>query len=144
VEKSVLHVELLNRPVTGNSNGEYRAHGGRFHNQAERLIVVHTGALSETPEDPTSLVAIEGAVGAKLVGENPFLPVTTFESRGQETSSQVLLLMRASYSSSIAARQLGSASATRTEDGIEDGVEAVKVNDFVAIRKPSLALVTIL
>jgi hypothetical protein len=71
VEKIILHVELLNRPVTGNSNGEYRVHGGQFHNRAERLIVVHTGALSETPEDPTSLVAIEGAIGAKLVGENP-------------------------------------------------------------------------
>jgi hypothetical protein len=43
----------------------------RFHNRAERLIVVHTRALSETLEDPTSLVAIEGAVDAKLVGENP-------------------------------------------------------------------------
>jgi hypothetical protein len=107
VEKSILHIELLNWPVTANSNGEHCTHGGRFHNQAERLIVVHTGALSETPEDPTS--------------------------------SQVLLLMRALYSSSIAARQLGSASAARTEDGIGDGIEAVKVNGFVAIRKPSLA-----
>jgi hypothetical protein len=71
VEKNVLHVELLKWPVTGNSNGEHRAHGGWFHNRAERLIVVHIRALSETPEDPTSLVAIEGAVGAKLVGENP-------------------------------------------------------------------------
>jgi hypothetical protein len=71
VEKSILHVELLNRPVTANSNGEHRAHGGRFHNRAERLIVVHTGALSETPEDPMSFVAIEGAIGAKLVSENP-------------------------------------------------------------------------
>jgi hypothetical protein len=71
VEKSILHIELLNRPVTINSNGEHRAHDGRFHNRAERLIVVHTEALSETPEDPTSLVAIEGAVGAELVGENP-------------------------------------------------------------------------
>jgi hypothetical protein len=33
--------------------------------------------------------------------------------------------MRAPYSSSIAARQLGSASAARTEDGIRDGVGAV-------------------
>jgi hypothetical protein len=70
VEKSIIHVELLNRSVTANSNGEHRAHDGRFHNRAERLIVVHTGALSETPEDPTSFVVIEGAVGAELVGEN--------------------------------------------------------------------------
>jgi hypothetical protein len=70
VEKSVLHVELLNQPAMGNSNGEHRAHSGRFHNWAEHLIVDHTRALSETLEDPTSLVAIEGAVSAKLVGEN--------------------------------------------------------------------------
>jgi hypothetical protein len=72
MEKSVLHIELLNRLVMGNSNGEYRAHSGWCHNRAERLIIVHTGALSETPEDPTSLVTIEGAVGTKLVGEDPF------------------------------------------------------------------------
>jgi hypothetical protein len=69
VEKSVLHIELLNRPVTGNSNGEYCAYGGWFHNWAERLIIVHTGALSGTSEDPMSPVAIEGAIGAKLVAK---------------------------------------------------------------------------
>jgi hypothetical protein len=77
MEKSVLHVELLNRPVTGNSNGEHRAHGGRFHNRAERLIIVHTGALSETPKDLTSLVAIEEA--ARSLWVKIHLPVMTFE-----------------------------------------------------------------
>jgi hypothetical protein len=37
VEKSVLHIELLNRPVMRNNNEEYRAHDGRFHNRPERL-----------------------------------------------------------------------------------------------------------
>jgi hypothetical protein len=56
----------------GDSSGEHRAHGGRFHNWAESLIVVNSGALSETPKDPASLVAIEGPVSAKLVREDPF------------------------------------------------------------------------
>jgi hypothetical protein len=70
--EGILHIELLNRPVMGDSSGEHRAHGGRFHNWAESLILVDSGALSETPKDPTSLVAIEGPVNAELVREDPF------------------------------------------------------------------------
>jgi hypothetical protein len=47
--------------------------GGRFHNQVESLIVVNPGVLSETPEDPTSLVAIKGPIRAKLVCEDPLV-----------------------------------------------------------------------
>jgi hypothetical protein len=50
------------------------------------------------------------------------LPVTTLEPYGQGTSSQIPLLIRAPYSSSIAARQWGSTSAARAEEGIGDGV----------------------
>jgi hypothetical protein len=71
VEEGVLHIELLNEPVTGDSNSEHHASGGWFHNRAESFVVVDPGALSETPEDPASLVAIEGPVGAKLVREDP-------------------------------------------------------------------------
>jgi hypothetical protein len=132
VEKSVLHVELLNWLVTGNSNGEYRAHGGQFHNRAECLIVVHTRALSETPEDPTSLVAIEGAVGAKLVDEDSLAGDDVRATRPKNKFSGPVA-HEGPYSSSIAARQLGSVSAAQTEDGIGDGGKAVKVNGFVAI-----------
>jgi hypothetical protein len=72
MEEGILHIELLNRPIMGDSSGEHRAHGGQFHNRAESLIVVDSGALSETPKDPASLVAIEGPVSAKLVREDPF------------------------------------------------------------------------
>jgi hypothetical protein len=57
----------------GDSSGEHRAHGGRFHNRDESLVVVDSGALSETPKDLVSLVAIEGPVSAELVRENPFV-----------------------------------------------------------------------
>jgi hypothetical protein len=72
IEEGILHIELLNRPVMGDSSDEHRAHGGLFHNRTESLVVVDSGALSETPKDPASLVAIEGPVSAELVREDPF------------------------------------------------------------------------
>jgi hypothetical protein len=72
MEEGILHIELLNRPVMGDTSGEHRAHGGRFHNRAESLVVVNSVTLSETPKDPASLVAIEGPVSAELVREDPF------------------------------------------------------------------------
>jgi hypothetical protein len=72
MEESILHIELLNRPVMGDSSDEHRVHDSRFHNWAKSLIVVDSGALSETPKDPASLVAIKGSVSAELVREDPF------------------------------------------------------------------------
>jgi hypothetical protein len=72
MEEGILHIELLNQPVMEDSSGEHHAHGDRFHNRAESLVVVDSGALSETPKDLASLVAIEGPVSAKLVCEDPF------------------------------------------------------------------------
>jgi hypothetical protein len=45
--------------------------GGWFCNQAESLIIVDSGALSETPKDPASLVAIKGPISMELVREDP-------------------------------------------------------------------------
>jgi hypothetical protein len=72
MEEGILHIGLLNRPVIGDNSGEHGAHGDRFHNRAESFVVVNSGALSETPKDPVSLVAIEGPVSAELVCEDPF------------------------------------------------------------------------
>jgi hypothetical protein len=53
------------------SSGEHRANSGWFYNRVECLIVVNSGALSETLKDPTGLVAIKGPVSTKLVCEDP-------------------------------------------------------------------------
>jgi hypothetical protein len=53
------------------SSGELCANNGRFYNPAEGLVVVDFGVLSETPKDPTSLVAIKGPVSTELVREDP-------------------------------------------------------------------------
>jgi hypothetical protein len=71
VEEGILHVELLNGPVTGDSSGEHRANSGWFYNRAESLVVVDFGALSETLKDPMGLVAIKGHVSTELVREDP-------------------------------------------------------------------------
>jgi hypothetical protein len=72
MEEGILHIELLNRPIMGDSCGEHRANGGQFHNRAESLVIVDSGTLSETSKDPTRLLAIKGPVSAKLVREDPF------------------------------------------------------------------------
>jgi hypothetical protein len=53
----------------------------------------------------------------ELVLEDP-LPRNDMMSGGQATRSQVLLLIRVPYSSTIAVRQLGSARAARKDFGI--------------------------
>jgi hypothetical protein len=71
MEEGIFHVELLNGSVTGDSSGEHRANSGWFYNRAEGLVVVDFGVLSETPKDPTGLVAIKGPVSTELVCEDP-------------------------------------------------------------------------
>jgi hypothetical protein len=71
VEEGILHVELLNGPVTGDSSDEHSANSGQFYNRVESLIVVDSGVLSETPKDPTGLVAIKGPVNTELMHEDP-------------------------------------------------------------------------
>jgi hypothetical protein len=71
MEEGIFHVELLNGLVTGDSSGKHRANSGRFYIRAENLVVVNSGALSETPKDPTGLVAIKGPVSTELVREEP-------------------------------------------------------------------------
>jgi hypothetical protein len=71
VEECIFHVEVMNGPVTGDSSGEHRANSGRFYNWAESLVVVDSGALSETPKDPTGLVAIKSPISTELVREDP-------------------------------------------------------------------------
>jgi hypothetical protein len=138
------HVELLNWPVTGDSNGEHRANSGQFYNRAESLIVVDSGALSETPKDPTGLVAIQGPVSTELVREDPLAGDNVGALR---SGNQLPLLIRAPYSSSIAAHQWGSTSAAQAEEGIGDGVgeeiATVRTRRSGTTLKPDLSRVII-
>jgi hypothetical protein len=67
MEEGILDVELMDRPVSEEGEGEYGADGGELDDGAKSLVVVHSGALGEAPKDPTGLVAVEGAVLGQLV-----------------------------------------------------------------------------
>jgi hypothetical protein len=71
MEEDILHIEQLNWPITGDNNCEHRVNGGWFHNWSESLVLVDLEALSETSENPASLVATKGPVGTKLMREDP-------------------------------------------------------------------------
>jgi hypothetical protein len=84
VKEGIFHVELLNRPVTGDSSGKHRVNSVQFYNWAESLIVVDSGVLSETPKDPTGLVREDTLagdnVGALRSGNQLLGPIADQES----------------------------------------------------------------
>jgi hypothetical protein len=134
MEEDIFYVEMLNGPGTGDNSSKHRVNSGRFYNRAEGLVVVDSAALSETPKDPTGLIAIKCPVSIELVREGPLA--------GDNVGA-----LRALYSSSIAARQWGSTSAARTEEGIGDGVSeevaVVRTRRSGTILKPVLPRVII-
>jgi hypothetical protein len=71
VEEGVLDVELVHGPTLGDRQSQHSPNGGRLYDGAEGLVVVHPEALSEPPEDPTSLVPVKRAIHLELVPEDP-------------------------------------------------------------------------
>ena len=71
MKKSVLHVQLMNRPGAGDCYAEDGADGGRLDDGAERLVVVDAVLLGEAADDSACLVASESAIGVVLVLEDP-------------------------------------------------------------------------
>jgi hypothetical protein len=69
MEEGILDIELMDRPVAGEAEGEDDANSGELDDGAEGLVVVHSGALGEAPKDPTGLVVVEGAVRGQLVAK---------------------------------------------------------------------------
>jgi hypothetical protein len=62
MEEGVLDDELVHGRTPGDSQSQHSPDGGRLDDRAEGLVVVHPRALSEAPEDPTSLVLIKRAI----------------------------------------------------------------------------------
>jgi hypothetical protein len=62
VEEGILDIELMDRPVPREGEGEDGANGGELDDVAEGLVVVHSGVLGEALKDPIVLIAVEGAI----------------------------------------------------------------------------------
>jgi hypothetical protein len=71
VEEGILDVELMDRQVPRAGEGEDDSNGDELDDEAEGLVVVHSGPLGETPKDPTGFVAVEGDVRGQLVAKEP-------------------------------------------------------------------------
>jgi hypothetical protein len=69
MEEGILDIELMDRLVAEEGEGEDGANSGELDNRAKGLVVVHSGALCEAPKDPTGLVAVEGAIRGQLVAK---------------------------------------------------------------------------
>jgi hypothetical protein len=58
VMEDILDVELMDRPVLEEGEGEDGSNGGELDDGSEGLVVVHSGALGEASKDPTGLVVV--------------------------------------------------------------------------------------
>jgi hypothetical protein len=68
MEEGIFDVELMDRLVLGEGEGEDDANGGELDDGA---VVVYFGALGEAPKDPTDLVVVEGGIRSQLVAKEP-------------------------------------------------------------------------
>src|SRR6185369_8803660 len=71
MKKRILHIELVHRPRARERKREDRAHSSRLHHWAEGFIIVHTRSLSESAENPASLVALQCAISLTLMRPDP-------------------------------------------------------------------------
>jgi len=71
MEEDILHVELMNKPTSGESQRKHCTHRSRHDHRTEGLSKIHTRTLSETPKNPSSLVALEAAVKLELMLVDP-------------------------------------------------------------------------
>jgi hypothetical protein len=65
--------------------------GTGLHHRVEGLVIVHLGMLGEAPQDPMSLVPIQGAIRLQLLLEDPF-PGDNISAR--EARHQVPIVVR--------------------------------------------------
>ena len=72
MKESVLHIELMDRPVLRVSQSEDGANSSWLDDRAEGFVVINTGTLCKLAKYPSSLVSVQGAISMELMFENPF------------------------------------------------------------------------
>ena len=72
MKKGILHIQLMNRPVAREGQGQHGANGGWLDNRTESLRKINPGTLSEPSKHPSRFVALQRTVGIELVLEYPF------------------------------------------------------------------------
>ena len=136
MKKRILHIQLVHWPRTRERKREDRAdraHRSRLHHWTEGLIIVHTRPLSEPPENPASLVALQCAISPTLMRLDPLAShhIATRRMRHEVPclvgkKSLVLLFHRATPV------RIRSAKASRTEEGTGETRGSPSVAERVA------------
>ena len=72
MKESVLHIELMDRPVLRVSQSEDGANSSWLDDRTEGFIVINTGTLCKPAKHPSSFVSVQRTISMKLVFENPF------------------------------------------------------------------------
>jgi hypothetical protein len=62
VKKGVLHIQLMNRPLTRGSNAQHSPNRSLLNHRAECLIIINTRLLIISPSNPASLMLREGTI----------------------------------------------------------------------------------
>jgi hypothetical protein len=79
MEKSILHIYLMHRPVMRESNRKNHMNGSWLDDRVESFPIVHSMLLSKTTEYPSSFVAIKSTIRKKFVPEHSMLLSKTVE-----------------------------------------------------------------
>jgi hypothetical protein len=62
MEEGILDVELMDWPGPREGQSQNSLDGSRLHHGAKGFVIVHPRMLGEAPQDPASLVPIQGAI----------------------------------------------------------------------------------
>jgi hypothetical protein len=71
MKKCILNIELVHWPRARESQKDNSAHCSRLHHWTRSLIIVHTRTLSEPPNDPTRLIALQSNISPSFDRPNP-------------------------------------------------------------------------
>jgi hypothetical protein len=85
MKEIVLDIDLVDRPIPGESKRQDGTDCRGLHNGDESLIIIDTGMLREPTKNPAGLVPLECPVGLELVLKI-HLPVTTLAPWGHASS----------------------------------------------------------
>ena len=74
MEKGIFNIQLMDGPMTRDSNTKNGANGGRFNYRAKSIVKIQTRLLRETLSNQATFVAIEIAFGVKFVAVKSATP----------------------------------------------------------------------
>jgi hypothetical protein len=93
LEEGISHIKLMNMPSTRSCMMKHHADSGGIYDRAKGFTEIDAWSLMKATQDPTCLVAVEGAIGVEVVAEDP-LPSDDSATRTRNKGPNPILLER--------------------------------------------------